>query len=435
MSIPEAVIEEIKRRTSIVELLGEWTEVKRSGSRFVACCPFHSEKTPSCSINEEEGFFYCFGCQKRGSVFDVLMELRGMSFPEAVRYLAERAGVRIPESGGGRQSGKKVDERKLLARVAKASAETYQELLQSKNGARGLEYLRDRGVSEATQHTFRLGYAPDQWECIAERVKGKLAADSLAEGAAEKTEQYLSQLGLLKERGTEGNEGRSGYYDVFRDRVIFPICRSDGAPIAFGGRLIQKKENAPKYLNSVESVLYAKRKTLFGVQASVDALRRERHAVIVEGYLDVLSLFEKGVRGAVATCGTAVTSEHADVLRRLVNRVTLCFDGDAAGRKAAAHCFEVFLNSGIAVKVLVLPDGEDPDSLAQRSSPEELDRFLAQQGKSLLEVYLGHLCLETAGAAGGHVRGNAVLAGKVAERFARVAERIINPVERELSLQ
>lgn len=446
MTIPEEILSSIRERVSLVEIAGETVSLKRVGRNWVGLCPFHPEKTPSFNIREEEGTFCCFGCGKKGSVFDYIMETKRLTFPEAVQLLANRIGVKLPDSSRWKKSGAGNEDDKAMRRVVWFVEEAYRELLEhEQRGARGREYLARRGLNRDTIKRFRLGYAPPGWEFLERRVT-QLAADDKVRGrefTPERIRRYLAQAGLLKaRRGREGDaaggvavgEGTanpSGHYDVFRDRVVFPITRSDGMPIAFGGRVIEAAPQVPKYLNTSESPLYKKRKSFFGLSQALESLRRSRHVFIVEGYLDVLSMAQRGLENTLATCGTAVTPEHAQVLKRLVDRATLIFDGDVAGRKAAASCFDVFLNSGIELTAVLLDEGEDPDSMAQKLERHELEALFSVHSRPLHEVFIDQL-FSAAGASA--ATAGAVVRGKVADGAAERLRAVKNPVEREALL-
>ena len=428
MAIPQDIVDAIRDRSDLVEIISEFTPLKRSGRNFTACCPFHEEKTPSFNVNAEEGFYKCFGCGKKGDVFSFLMDMRSWSFPEAARFLAKRLGIEIPESAGSVQKSDANSKRNaMLRRVTAAIEQCYVAALRDPAMGKGArEYLAQRGLSDETIETFRLGYAPDRWEFLLETLE-KVFAKSENAPSAEQLSVMCSQLGLIKER----SGGDSGYYDMFRDRIVFPIARSDNCPIAFGARILEKKKDAPKYLNSSENPIYLKRKTLYGLPQALPHMRQDRLVYLVEGYTDVLSLHQAGVRNVLASCGTALTEEHAQVVKRLVDRVLVLFDGDEAGRKAAASCFERFLNTGVAVKVVFLPQGEDPDSIARESGAAGIHRLSDQQSHPVVDVYLQQL-MQSEGMELDGSTPDAALRGKVAAKFAATLAQVLNPVEREV---
>lgn len=368
MAISPEIIEQIKERLSFVDVASAYVKLKRSGKNYVGCCPFHAEKTPSFFINEEDGLFNCFGCGKKGSIFNFVMDIRGFTFPETVRHLAKQVGVNIPEERNENPLEATSRKKQPYLRTAlRLATEIFiRELNSSKIAS---EYLTARGIKKEIISLFQIGFAPDSWEFIHAEI---MKTDFGKKMGEEKLKKLLLEIGLLKLRQENSSqpenteEKKLSCYDAFRERVIFPITRSDGQVIAFGGRIIVKNPNLPKYLNSSESSIYHKRKSFYGLLQAAETIRRERHVYITEGYLDVVSLFQAGIKNVLATCGTAATEQHVQVLKRLVDRVTLLFDGDEAGKKAAARCFEIFLNSGLDLEVVVLPEGNDPDSLVHK---------------------------------------------------------------------
>lgn len=426
VSIPDHIIEEIKSRTSISEVAGEFVQLRRSGNSQIGLCPFHSEKTPSFHVREEAGTFHCFGCGKHGNAFTLLIELRGLTFPEAVRTLARRIGLEVPEDSR-RDSKRDEEERKKrgLARVVSGlAAEVYKNLLSTRGAPQ--EYLAGRALKQQTIEAFNVGFAPDSRRFIFDAVEKLIPAADLG-GAS--LREVMETIGLIKKK-----DDSTDSYDVFRNRIIFPIARSDGAPIAFGGRILPGPDTgrAPKYLNSCEHLLYAKRQTLYGLPQAMRELRVKRQAFVVEGYMDVLGVHQAGIENVVATCGTAVTDQHASLLRRFVERVTIVFDGDAAGEKAAAQCFEAFLNSGLDCFAVSLPDGEDPDTLAQQLSSAGLQDYFESKKRTLFDVYLEHIIREIAGP-GADLSPTST--GKIANKLAETISRVKNSVEREFLLR
>ena len=347
--IPQQFIDELIARTDIVELIGARVPLKKSGREYKACCPFHTEKTPSFWVSPDKQFYHCFGCGKHGTALGFLMEHDHMAFPEAVEELAVRLGLEVPHEGGGERTAQRVDEPlyELLARVARF----YTEQLAAEPRAR--DYLAKRGLTAATCESFAIGYAPDSWNELLRRF-----------GASDAERRRLTDAGLIVER--ERGAGREGerHYDRFRDRVIFPIRDARGRVIAFGGRVIDAGE--PKYLNSPETALFHKGRELYGLHETRRARRSLDRLVVVEGYMDVVSLHQAGVDYAVATLGTATTVEHFRRIFRLVSAVVFAFDGDRAGRAAAWRALQQALpeaREGREIRFLFLPQGEDPDTL------------------------------------------------------------------------
>jgi DNA primase len=347
--IPQHFIDELIARTDIVELIGARVPLKKSGREYKACCPFHAEKTPSFWVSPDKQFYHCFGCGKHGTAVGFLMDHDHMAFPEAVEELATRLGLEVPHEGGVERAAPRVDEPlyELMARVARF----YTEQLAGEPRAR--DYLANRGLAAATLERFAIGYAPDSWNELLRRF-----------GGSDAERKRLIDAGLIVER--ERGAGREGerYYDRFRDRVVFPIRDARGRVIAFGGRVIDAGE--PKYLNSPETVLFHKGRELYGLYETRRARRSLDRLVVVEGYMDAVSLHQAGVDYTVATLGTATTAEHFRRIFRLVPAVVFAFDGDRAGRAAAWRALQQALpdaREGREIRFLFLPQGQDPDTL------------------------------------------------------------------------
>ncbi len=373
--IGEDKIQEIRERIDIVELIGSYLPLKRSGANHLGLCPFHSEKTPSFNVNAPRQIFHCFGCGVGGDAFSFIMRMEGLSFPEAVRRLAERAGIEVEEEQLTPAEEQQRQERERLLRVSEVAAAFYHQLLlDDPQGAAARRYLRQRGYEGETVREFQLGYAPDNWQALADHLAGK--------GFEAKWARDI--LGLVR----EGQKGR-GDYDLFRRRLLFPIQDSRGRVVAFGGRVLD--DSLPKYINSPESPIYHKGHILYGLYQAKEAMRRSDTGIVVEGYFDQLALYRAGFRNAVATCGTALTVEHARLLKRYCKQLLLFFDQDKAGRKATFRAMEVLLAEGLAAAVVELPVDEDPDSFLVGHSIEELQGHF-DRARPVLEVYLQH-CL------------------------------------------
>lgn len=355
--IAEASLEDIRERTDIVELVREYIPgLKRAGRNHKACCPFHQEKTPSFMVNPEKQIFHCFGCGKGGSVFDFVMEMEGLSFREAMEKLAERAGLRIarPE----RKMGPKEKERVEALRALEFAREHYHELLLNLPEAeKARKYLAKRGVSRETIEKFKIGFAP--------------RAKSLLPAAARKgfTSDVLKRAGLAADR-----QGR--VRDYFWDRVVYPILNSRGEVVGFGARMLGEGE--PKYLNSPDSGVFSKGRVLYGLHDALPAVRKDRKALLLEGYMDVIAAHQFGVRHACAPLGTALTEDHVAMLKRYAERVAIVFDPDAAGAKAALRGAELLLEKGVSVVVATLPDGLDPDELLHKRGTKALAAALKE---------------------------------------------------------
>jgi len=365
--VPEAVIAEIRDRTDLVELIGGYLALKRSGRNFVGLCPFHREKTPSFNVNPERGIYHCFGCGVTGDAIKFLMEHDHVSFPEALRALAQRAGVELShfeDDGAGRE------EHDLLYRAHAIAARLYRALLKAPEGRLAREEIARRRLSAAVVEEYRLGAAADAWDRLLGEARKEGIRPELMERAG---------LAIRRESGT-------GWYDRFRGRLVFPIDVPGGKTVGFGGRVLGEGE--PKYLNSPETPLFRKRRTLYGVPQATAALRETREAILVEGYTDVLALANAGIGGALAALGTAFTAEHATWLARNCDKVVVLFDGDEAGRRAVVASAGPLLGAGLAVRVARLPDGEAPDSFVRSQGQDALaERIASAQG--VVEALLG----------------------------------------------
>ena len=356
--IPQEFLDQLLSRVDLVEIVNSRVPLRRAGREFMACCPFHSEKTPSFSVSPSKQFYHCFGCGAHGNAIAFLMDYERLEFLDAVEELARHAGLELPHTGGGGDSS-----RTLLERVAQADRFFRQQLRAHPARQRAVDYLRQRGLTGQIAGVFGIGYAPPGWDnlCRALRGDGVPSEDLLAAGLASRDEQ-----GRLRDR--------------FRDRIIFPIRDRRGRAIAFGGRALDS-DVTPKYLNSPETPLFHKGSELYGLHEARIHNRSLPRLVVVEGYMDVVALAQHGVGYAVATLGTATTPEHIERLFRVVNEVVFCFDGDRAGRAAGWRALEAvlpFLRDGRQISFLFLPEGEDPDSLVRREGQVAFERRLKQ---------------------------------------------------------
>jgi DNA primase len=378
--IPQAFIDELIARADIVEIIGSRVPLKRAGREYKACCPFHDEKTPSFWVSPDKQFYHCFGCGVHGTALGFLMEYDRLPFPEAVDDLAGRLGLTVPHevssapaSSTSSGSAAAVDDTAPLYQLLAKVADFYASALRRSERARG--YAAQRGLAAETIERFGIGYANDSWNDVLRRF-----------GTGEREQAALLATGLVIERERAGS-GSDGYYDRFRDRLMFPIRDTRGRVMAFGGRVVGSGE--PKYLNSPETALFHKGKELYGLYETRLARRALKRLLVVEGYMDVVRLHQAGVCDAVATLGTATTPEHLRRAFRLVSEVVFCFDGDRAGRAAAWRALQQALpeaREGRELRFLFLPDGEDPDSLVGR---EGGDQFSARLDTALpLSEYL-----------------------------------------------
>jgi len=336
----KSLIEQVKAGTDIVAVISEHVSLQKRGKSFWGLCPFHAEKTPSFQVDPTRQMFKCFGCDKGGDAITFLMEIKGLAFLEALKELAQRAGISY-ELEGGRVSS----EKKSYYEINKLAVEFYKQVLYSQTGKHAREYLAERGLHPETIGQFSIGYAPDSWDGLLDHFKRKGVSLPAAE-----------RLGLLL-RNKSGK-----YYDRFRARIIFPIKDLGSEVVGFGGRVIAAVE--PKYINSPESPVFEKRKILYNLSGAKGQIRTQG-VVLVEGYMDVVSLFNAGFKGAVATLGTALSEDHVRLLKRFSDDITLVFDGDSAGRKAMLRSIEPFLDAETIPKVVILPPDKDPDDIAR----------------------------------------------------------------------
>jgi len=358
--IPDAMVDEVRDRADIVEIIGEHVALKRSGKDFKARCPFHEERTPSFYVIPSKRFYNCFGCHESGDVFTFLMKRLGLSFVDAVKYVAERAGIEVRETTrqGGEDPFRHLYEANAFAREFFIKA-----LWDEKRGREARAYLEARGIGKETAERFGLGFAPEGWRALREAAAVHGIEDSV-----------LLEVGLLIQRG-EGKEP----YDRFRNRVIFPIESTSGRVLAFGGRVLGRAEKGvPKYLNSPESPIYHKGEVLYGLSWAKNAIRREEGALLVEGYMDAVSLVAAGIENTVAPLGTSMTEDQARLLSRYCPRIFLLFDSDPAGLKATFRAGDVLLAAGLHPAVVTFPPGEDPDDIVRKEGAEAIREYLSQ---------------------------------------------------------
>ncbi|HWI41816.1 MAG TPA: DNA primase [Verrucomicrobiae bacterium] len=398
-------LQEVRERAGILEVVGDYVALKRSGANYQGLCPFHTEKSPSFNVNPGRGIFHCFGCGAGGDVFAFVMRTEGMNFHEALRFLAKRVGVVIEEAPLSPQEKRRADERDLLYRVSDLAAGFYRNLLlRDAAGAAARGYLEKRGVDPSTAETYRLGFAPDRWDALVRHLQERRVPLEVAE-----------KVGLVRRRDS------GGYFDTFRNRLLFVIADSQGRPVGFGGRVLD--DSLPKYLNSPESPVYRKSEVLFGVDLAKQAMRETGYALVVEGYFDHLALHRAGVRNVVATCGTALTPGHVALLRRYVQKVYTLFDSDAAGIKATLRSVELFLEEKVPAYVVELPAGEDPDSFIASSGGEAFGEAV-KRAKPAFEYVIRSVLKETStGSVDGKVQA--------VEKLAPLLVKVANPIERE----
>jgi len=406
--IPDDKIAEVRERAGIVEVISDYISLKKSGANFQGLCPFHGEKTPSFNVNPGRGIFHCFGCGVGGNALTFVMKMEGISFPEAVKLLAKRVGVEIEERAPTTAEIRRKSEKDEQLKIVATAAGYYSQLLaKSVDGAAARKYLAGRGVVEELFIPCRLGWASEKWDGLATFLKQ--SGVSL---------EKVEKLGLIKRKSSGG-----GYFDLFRNRLLFTIADLHGQPIGFGGRVLD--DSLPKYINSPESPLYQKSDVLFGIDLAKQSMREERSVVIVEGYFDHLALYRSGIRNVVATCGTALTKGHFQLIKRYADKVYLLFDSDSAGRKATLRAMELLLAEQMPCFVIELPEGDDPDSYLAKHSPED---FSGLMKRPALDYFLRELVA---------TEDTGTVAGKkaVADQFRPFLQKLTDPVERDLYLK
>ena len=370
MAIPSETIEQIAAGNDIVEVIGSYFPLKRAGANFKALCPFHQEKTPSFMVSPSRQTFHCFGCGAGGSVFRFVMEYEHVDFPAAVRKLAARVGISIVEQRGAGDEDRQYETRRKLLKLHAEAAEWFHENLTKRDiGEPARKYLKRRGITGEIAKRWQLGYAPDEWDAFGTWARGQ---------GYDARELVASGLIKTKDDDQTSNLNPRTSYDRFRGRIMFPICNDLGEVIAFSGRLLKDEQGAAKYLNSPETPLFRKGNVLFGLHKSKRALIEANCAIVCEGQLDLISLFEAGITNVVAPQGTAFTENQARILKRFADEVVLCFDSDAAGAKAAERSLDALLQGDLIVRVAEMPVGEDPDSLVRREGKQAFEERIAR---------------------------------------------------------
>ncbi|MCH7681006.1 DNA primase, partial [candidate division KSB1 bacterium] len=352
MSIPDYKIDEVREATDVVDLISGYVTLKKKGQNFFGLCPFHTEKTPSFSVNPDKQIFHCFGCSAGGNVFTFLMRSEGISFPESIKFLAQRAGIQIEYD---KKDEVRSQENEALYYVNEFAAKFFQESLQSKKGEHALKYLKERGLSSENIKVFGLGYAPPGWQSLITQAKNT-----------------SNDLELLHRAGLTLKKEEGGYYDRFRDRIIFPILNLSGRAVAFGGRKLSEKDDSPKYINSPGTSVYEKGKMLYGLFQNRDEIRKQKKSVFVEGYMDLLSLVANDIKNVVASLGTSLTEEQSRLILRYSKHAVLIYDSDAAGVAATLRGSDILLETGLDAFIVSLPKGDDPDSYVLENGTEAL---------------------------------------------------------------
>src|SRR6202790_3615983 len=373
-TIPSETIEQIAAANDIVEVIGSYFPVKRAGANFKALCPFHQEKTPSFHVSPQRQTFHCFGCGAGGSVFRFVMDYEHIDFPSAVRKLAARVGIPVIDEPGPRGEDRQHETRRVLLRLhAEAAGLFHDNLLKKELAEPARNYWKKRGISAEIAKRWQLGFAPNEWDAFGSwaRGRGYDARDLIASGLVktkDDADRAPDQTSNLKPQTS---------YDRFRGRIMFPICNDVGEVIAFSGRLLENEAESAKYINSPETPLFRKGNVLFGLDKTKRGLIEANCAIVCEGQLDLITLYEAGVTNVVAPQGTAFTENQARLLKRFVDEVVLCFDADAAGNKAAERSLDSLLQNDLIVRVAEMPAGEDPDSLVRREGKEKFEKRVA----------------------------------------------------------
>ncbi|MFH1995738.1 MAG: DNA primase [Candidatus Omnitrophota bacterium] len=398
MAIPQEIIDKIQGSVDIVDVISSYIALKKSGRNFKACCPFHGEKTPSFMVNREKQIFHCFGCGAGGNVFGFLMKHERMEFPEAVRYLADKAGISMPALSSGDQRNRALADQ--LYRINDEACAFYQSHLLNDKSA--MAYLADRGIGREAIQTFKLGLAPDSWDALTGYFKRKNVDEKIIEG---------SGLAIARESGSR--------YDRFRNRVIFPIFDVRGRVLGFGGRV--KDQSVPKYINSPETYIYSKGRHLYGFNLSKDFVRDKKYAVMVEGYFDLIVPFQAGVGNCIATLGTSLTSEQIKLLKRFCNTVVTIYDPDEAGESAALRSLDLFIAEGVNVYVATLEKGYDPDAFVRKFGLEEFNNVI-RSAKNLFDYKLGLL---SARFNPNDMNGKVAIAGEMLPTISRIENAVL----------
>jgi DNA primase len=418
--IPEDVINRIRDRADIVEIVQAHLSLAKAGQHWKGLCPFHSEKTPSFTVSPSRQMFHCFGCGEGGNVFTFLMKIEGSSFPTVVRALGEKLGIRVEEKPASPAAKQRAEQAERLVALNRAAADFFRRTLQTDPAAEPARaYLRDRGITAETIERFGIGYAPQAWDgllkALAKTDKGGWATEDLT----------AAGLIVAREQGSKKPGDASGYYDRFRGRVMLSIRDLQKRIIGFGGRVLD--DGVPKYLNSPETPLFRKGRTLYALESAREGIAREDQVVIVEGYFDAIALHQAGLTNVVATLGTALTPEHIEVIRRFTRRVVLLFDPDAAGVRAALRTMDLFLGAGLAVQVGSLPAGDDPDTFI-RARGVEAFTALIQKAPSLLDFTVADsLTTDRRGSVEERVR--------CVEEVLALLQKLSNPVEKAAAIR
>ena len=410
MNLSQNTISEVQDRADIEEVVGDYVSLKKKGQNLWACCPFHNEKTPSFSVAPNKGIYKCFGCGKAGDAIQFIMDLEGLSFPEAIKQLAEKYGIEIEEDERLPEQQEAYNEKESLYIVLNYATNYYKDLLHNHEEGKsiGLSYFKERGFSKQTIEKFDLGYALNSWDGLLKAAQ-----------SAGHSEELLEKSGLIIKK-----EETDKVYDRFRNRVIFPVHSISGKPIAFGARILIKDKKQPKYINSPETPVYHKSEVLYGMYQAKQTIRNEDNCFLVEGYTDVISLHQSGVENVVASSGTSLTTNQIQLISRYTKNITVLFDGDTAGIKASLRGIDLILEGGLNVKVVLFPDGEDPDSYSQRLGDEAFKKYLEDNAKDFIR-FKSDLLLED-------TKKDPIRKAETIQEIVRSISKIPDPVKRAI---
>lgn len=379
--ITRETIENIISSARIEEVVGDFVSLKRRGVNMIGLCPFHNEKTPSFTVSPTKGIYKCFGCGKAGNSVNFIMEHEHFTYPEALRFLARKYNIEIEEEEKSPELQQEINEKESLFNLNQFALSWFaQSLFESEEGkAVGLSYFRERGIRDDIVRKFQLGYSPEQWDAFTRHA--------LSQGYKE---EYLVKSGL-----SIAKENR--LYDRFHHRVIFPIHSASGRILGFGGRILTSDKNRPKYVNSPESDIYNKSRTLYGIYLAKNSIVSKDNCLLVEGYTDVISLYQAGIENVVASSGTSLTQDQIRLIRRYTNNITILYDGDPAGIKASLRGIDMIVEGGMNVRIVLFPDGEDPDSYSRKHHPADVEKFIADNSVNFILFKTKLLLAETQG--------------------------------------
>ena len=377
--IPKDTIQTIIETARVEEVVGEFVHLRKRGVNYIGLCPFHNEKTPSFTVSPAKGIYKCFGCGKAGNSINFVMEHEHYSYPEALRFIAKKYSIEIEEEEQTPEQIQQLNEKESLYAVNEFARKFFSEqLINSEEGKSiGLTYYKERDFTEKTIEEFQLGYSPDRWDAFTKEAKEN---------------GYQAEF-LIKTGLTINKEGK--HYDRFRARIIFPIHNLSGRVIGFGGRILKKDDKKPKYVNSPESDIYNKSKALYGIYFAKSEIIKKDNCFLVEGYTDVISLYQTGIKNVVASSGTSLTTDQIRLIKRYTSSITILYDGDAAGLKASFRGIDMILEQGMNVKVVLFPEGEDPDSYARSHRTSEVEDYVTSQAKDFIRFKTSVLLEET----------------------------------------